>query len=350
MSACGKGLGEGPKGVAVKRFRNLTLLVFCLPWLTPAFAQDAKLIEAAKKDGKLIVYGTMQSDIFELLQKSFQKRTGVAIDYWRTSATKVMERALTEARAGKALFDLVMSTEDTQRIMLKEGILAKYESPMSKDFPKEAIDPQLGPRARNHIVGVMYNKSAIKPADAPKTLEDLVKPQFRGKLVMADPTLHTTTAQWLANLPKLMGKDRSDKFIRDLAAMKPVLVESFGPAADRITTGETPIGITYVYYVFLNGQKGAPVDYVRGDYRLLGDASYMSIFHKAPHPNAARAFIDFFLDDESMNLMAKAGEFVNRKGVYPPVPDADKIKFVEMDDLGESFYAEKRQEFQKLFR
>ncbi len=165
-----------------------------------AFAQDAKLIEAAKKDGKLIVYGTMQSDIFELLQKSFHKKTGIAIDYWRTSATKVMDRALSEARAGKALFDLVMSTEDTHRIMLKEGILAKYESPMIKDFPKEAIDPQLGPRARNHIVGVMYNKNVIKPADAPKTLEDLVKPQYRGKLVMADPTLHTTTAQWLANL------------------------------------------------------------------------------------------------------------------------------------------------------
>ena len=313
-------------------------------------AQDAKLIEAARKDGKLVVYGTMQSDIFEPLQKIFQKKTGITVDYWRTSATKVMERALTEARAGKALFDLVMSTEDTQRIMLKEGILVKYESPMTKDFPKEAVDPQLGPRARNHIVGVMYNKSVIKLADAPKTLDDLVKPQFRGKLVMADPTLHTTTAQWLANLPKLMGKEKSEKFIRDLAAMKPVLVESFGPAADRVTTGETPIGITYVYYVFLNGQKGAPVDYVRGDYRLLGDASYMSIFHKAPHPNAARAFIDFFLDDESMNLMAKAGEFVNRKGVYPPVPDADKIKFVEMDDLGESFYAEKRKEFQKLFR
>ena len=220
-----------------------------------AFAQDAKLIEAAKKDGKLIVYGTMQSDIFELLQKSFHKKTGIAIDYWRTSATKVMERALSEARAGKALFDLVMSTEDTQRIMLKEGILTKYESPMIKDFPKDAIDPQLGPRARNHIVGVMYNKNVIKPADAPKTFEDLVKPQYRGKLVMADPTLHTTTAQWLANLHKLMGKDRADKFIRDLAAMKPILVESFAPSADRVTTGETPIGITYVYYVFLERPK-----------------------------------------------------------------------------------------------
>lgn len=325
------------------------LIVFALA-AAPAFAQDAKLIEAAKKDGKLVVYGTMQSDIFELLQKGFQKKTGIAIDYWRTSATRVMDRALSEARAGKALFDLVMSTEDTHRIMHKEGILARYESPLWKDYPKEAIDPQLGPRARNHIVGVMYNKNSIKPADAPKTLEDLVKPQYKGKLVMADPTLHTTTAQWLANLHKLMGKEKSEKFIRDLAAMKPVLVESFAPSADRVTTGETPIGITYVYYVFLNGQKGAPVDYVRGDYRLLGDASYMSLFHKAPHPNAAKAFIDFFLDDESMNIMAKAGEFVNRKGVYPPVPDADKIKFVEMDDLGESFYAEKRKEFHKLFR
>jgi len=329
--------------------KQILFTLLLLLFTTVTFAQDAKLIEAARKDGKLVVYGTMQSDTFDLLQKSFQKKTGIAIDYWRTSATKVMDRALSEARAGKALFDLVMSTEDTQRIMHKEGILVKYESPIWKDYPKDAIDPQLGPRARNHIVGVMYNKSMIQPADAPKSLEDLVKPQFRGKLVMADPTVHTTTAQWLANLHKLMGKEKAAKFIRDLAAMKPVLVESFAPTADRITTGETPIGITYVYYVFLNGQKGAPVDYVRGDYRLLGDASYMSIFHKAPHPNAARAFIDFFLDDESMKIMAKAGEFVNRKGVYPPVPDADKIKFVEMDDLGESFYAGKRKEFQKLF-
>ncbi len=313
-----------------------------------AFAQDAKLIEAAKKEGRLVLYGTMQTDIFELLQKSFQKKTGIAIDYWRTSATKVTERALSEARAGKALFDLVMSTEDTMRIMLKEGILAQYESPMSKDFPKDALDPQLGPRARNHIIGIVYNKGIIKPGDAPKTLEDLVKPQYRGKLVMADPTLHTTTAQWLVNVHKLIGKDKAEKFVRDLAAMKPTLVESFNPAAERVTSGEFPIAITYVYYVYLHGIKGAPIDYVRTE-KFLGDASYLTLYNKAPHPNAAKAFIDFFLDEESMSIMAKAGEFVNRKGIYPPVPDADKIQFVEMDDLGEKVYAEKRKEFHKLF-
>jgi len=327
---------------------GLIAFIFAFCVAAPSFAQDAKQIEAAKKDGKLVVYGTMQSDIFELLQKSFFKKTGITVDYWRTSATKVMERALSEARAGKALFDLVMTTEDTMRIMLKEGILAKYDSPMNRDFPKDAIDPDLGPRARNHIVGIVYNKNSINPADAPKTLEDLIKPQYRGKLVMADPTLHTTTAQWLVNLHKLIGKEKADKFVRDLAAMKPTLVESFGPAAERVTSGEIPIGISYVYYVYLNGLKGAPLDYVRTG-KFLGDASYLTLFHKAPHPNAAKAFIDFFLDEESMTTMAKAGEFVNRKGVYPPVPDADKIQFVEMDDLGEKLYAEKRKEFQKLF-
>ena len=327
--------------------RVIAVLILC-SIVPAAFAQDSTLIEAAKKEGRLVLYGTMQTDIFELLQKNFQKKTGITIDYWRTSATKVTERALSEARAGKALFDLVMSTEDTMRIMLKEGILAQYDSPMSKDFPKEAIDPQLGPRARNHIIGIVYNKEIIKPTDAPKTLEDLVKPQYRGKLVMADPTLHTTTAQWLVNVHKLIGKDKSEKFVRDLAAMKPTLVESFNPAADRVTSGEFPIAITYVYYVYLNGIKGAPIDYVRTG-KFLGDASYLSLHNKAPHPNAAKAFIDFFLDEESMSIMAKAGEFVNRKGIYPPLPDADKIQFVEMDDLGEKVYAEKRKEFHKLF-
>jgi UDP-N-acetylmuramoylalanine--D-glutamate ligase len=70
-------------------------------------------MEAAKKEGRVVLYGTMQTDIFDLLQKAFHKKTGITIDYWRGSSTKVMDRALSESRAGKSLFDLVMSTEDS---------------------------------------------------------------------------------------------------------------------------------------------------------------------------------------------------------------------------------------------
>jgi iron(III) transport system substrate-binding protein len=313
------------------------------------WSQDAKLIEAAKKEGgKAVIYGSLESGTFEDIVKAFRKKTGLDVDYWRASATKVMDRALSEYRAGKPLFDVVLTNDNPMQIMFKEGIFAKYESPTAKDYPKEAIDPNLGPRYRNVIIGVVYNKSVIKPADAPQSLEDLLKPQFRGKLVMPDPTQHTTTTQWVASLWKVMGKEKADKFIGDLAATKPILVESLLPAAKRVTTGETPIAITYVKYAYIFGKEGAPLDYVRLG-KMMGDGHYVTLSNKAPHINAGKAFIDYFLDDESMKLMAQLGEFVNRKGVYPPLPDADKIEFVEMVDLDKKQFAEKKKEFQAIF-
>ncbi|MEK6602416.1 MAG: hypothetical protein AABZ09_11080, partial [Candidatus Binatota bacterium] len=111
---------------------------------------------------------------------------------------------------------------------------------------------------------------------------------------------------------------------------------------------ETQIAITYVKYVFIYGQKGAPLDYVRLG-KMMGDGHYLTLSNKAPHPNAGKAFIDYFLGQESMSIIAKMGEFVNRKGVFPPLPDADKIQFVEMYDLDKKGFAEKKKEYTKIF-
>ena len=59
-------------------------------------------------------------------------------------------------------------------------------------------------------------------------------------------------------------------------------------------------------------------------------------------------FIDF-LDQESMTIQAKSGEFVNRKGIYPPLPDPDKIKFVQIYQFGKEDYETKKKEYQKIF-
>ena len=151
-------------------------------------------------------------------------------------------------------------------------------------------------------------------------------------MVMPDPTQHTTTMQWLASLYKIMGKEKANKFIRDLGATKPILAESFAPSAERVSTGETPIAISLVRYVVTFAAKTAPVDYVRLG-KMLSTGQYLALSHKAPRPNAGKAFIDFFLTPESMELLAKAGEFVTMKGIPQLLPDADKITPVEMDDL-----------------
>jgi iron(III) transport system substrate-binding protein len=270
------------------------------------------------------------------------------MEYFRASATKAMERALTELRAGKATFDVMVNNSGAIEIMRKENIFAKYVSPSASGFPKDEIDPQLGPAYRHTPIGIIYNKSAISAADAPKSLDDLLNPKYRGKVVMPDPTQHTTTMQWLASLYKIMGKEKADKFIRDLGATKPILAESFAPSAERVSTGETPIAISLVRYVVTFAETGAPVDYVRMS-KMLSTGQYLALNHKAPRPSAGKAFIDFFLTAESMKLLAKAGEFVTMKGIPQLLPDADKIQPVEMDDLDTKGYANKREEFRKAF-
>jgi len=74
---------------------------------------------------------------------AFKKKTGIDVDYWRASATKVMDRAVNEYRAGKPLFDVILTNDNPMQIMVKEGIFAKYDSPSAKDFTKESIDPNL---------------------------------------------------------------------------------------------------------------------------------------------------------------------------------------------------------------
>ena len=186
---------------------KIVVLIILAIFTRPAHAQDAKLIDAAKKEGgKLVVYSSMESSISDGIAAGFKKKTGLEMDYWRGSSIKVLDRALNEHRAGKPLFDVAITIADPMFLMQSEGLFAKYDSPSAADFPKAMIDPNLGPNYRNLMIGIVYNKDAIKPADAPKSFEDLVKPQFKGKVIMPDPTQHTTTTQWVASLAEAFGQ------------------------------------------------------------------------------------------------------------------------------------------------
>src|SRR5690349_6197903 len=94
------------------------------------FAQDAKLVDAAKKEGgKVVVYGSLENDTMDLISAAFKKKTGLDVDYWRDAANKVTDRVAAEFRAGKPQADVVLTTTSTMQLAQKDGLLAKYDSP-----------------------------------------------------------------------------------------------------------------------------------------------------------------------------------------------------------------------------
>ncbi|HWP34951.1 MAG TPA: extracellular solute-binding protein, partial [Thermodesulfobacteriota bacterium] len=344
-------------GGAVGRLGAALVLVAAAagPWGAAA-AQEvpAAVLEAAKKEGTVVVYGTLESEIMKAIQEAFEARYGVKTEYWRAASTRVLDRALTESRAGRPLFDVVLANATPMKILAREGILARYAAPSAAALAQgrpAAAGPEgevLSPPYRMTPVGILYNTRLVRPEEAPRRFADLLDPRWKGKLVMPDPTRHATTATWLANLDKLLGPD-AGAFVQGLAAQRPILVESFIPAAKKVLAGEAPVGISYIKFAYVFGTKeGAPLDYARVS-PVLGEATHIGVGAKAPRPHAARLFVNFFLSRPALSILAGEGEFVLLKGVYPPLRDAEKIEIVPMDELSDEELRQRMQGYRALF-
>ena len=296
-------------------------------------------VEAAKKEGKVVVYGAQVPQAMKPLHAAFEKKYGVQVDYWRGSSTKVSERALTEWRAGKPGFDVVEGNRGVQLIMRDDGLFQKYVPPSSEKFPAhfKEKDGMITPW-RVLPISILYNTNMVKPAELPKSFDDLLAAKWNNKITMPDPTRHTTTAQFLWNLNKFKG-DKWLDLVKGLAKQKPLLVESLAPVTTTIIKGEAPVGITYIKYV---KQYKGPVSYVLMD-KYLSDPNYMSLSAKALHPNAAKLYLEFVTSAEGQKLAAEEGEFVMYPGIFPPIKDAEKVapNMVFMDNPSE-------EEFKKL--
>lgn len=317
-------------------------------------AQSAELIQAAKKEGEVAVFGTLENDIAAALHKGFEAKYGIKTNYFRGSSTVIIDRVTSEHRTGKMSADAVFATAEPMKFINKEkGLLVRYVSPSARDYNKQLVDGFFGPNYRSVIIGFLYNKSMIKIEDAPKTYEDIVNPKWKGKITMGNPSLHDTTINWLASLPAVFGStQKANDWIKRLAALEPLMLDSMVPVGERIASGEIPLGVAYVKYVHLWGLKGAPIDYVKGLPVYLGDGNYIGLTSKAQHPNAAKLYIDYFLGQESSEIMANVGEFVNRRGILPPIAGADQVagKFVQMISMTAEEYSQKKEEYRKIFR
>ena len=304
-------------------------------------------IEAAKKEGKVVVYAAVPPQTMKVINDPFEKKFGIRVEYWRASTTGILERALNEWRVGKPGFDVVEGNKGPQLILKGEGAFDKFLPPSAAKFPRQFLEADgiLTPWRFNPI-SVMVNTDLVKKEELPKTLADLLLPKWKGKIAIPDPARHTTTAQFLADLDKYEGI-KWREFAKALAQQQPVLVESFAPIVNTVVRGEAPLGITYLKYV---GQYKGPIDYLRLN-KYLADTNYLGVGKKAANLHAARLYVEYICSLEGQKAMAATGEFVLAPQVSPAIPGAADVaqRTIFMEEPTAEEFKKLRDEMRQIF-
>ncbi len=282
---------------------------------TSALAQSTDVIEGAKKEGQFVYYTGMELEQANIFATEFAKKYPfIKPDIFRATGEKVLTKYLTEARAKSFRAD-VFQTSVIQVSQLKgEGLLQKYASPEANAYPAGFRDADDQWNAFYLIPYVIaYNTNLVPTNEAPKSYEDLLNPKWKGKI-----GLESQDYQWFFHLLKIMGKEKGLEFMRRLAQQDIQLRDGHGVLLDLTTAGEIPICLVcYANDIeYQRRTKGIPVDWVRFKGPTIAAINAIAITAKAPHPNAAKLFLDFSLSKDGQALLTK----FNRVPARPDVP------------------------------
>jgi iron(III) transport system substrate-binding protein len=307
----------------------LTSLAVLLWWIgltpAPAWAQlTPDIIEAAKKEGEVMFYGAITINSSKAVGDLFEKKYGIKLKHWRGDATELINRSLAEARAGKPAFDVTLGNEVVMNTLNERGLFAVYDPATAKGYPKSFRHPENKMTPWRVLpYGINYNHQLLKQEQAPKTWEELLAPQWKGRFAMANPGIHVTTLQFVLSLEKLLGANWL-KVVEGWARQEPRLSRSLADAIQPMTSGEVPVSIGYIKDKF---QYPGPIEYVRME-KYLASVSFVAINRQAPHANAARLFTDFFLGPEAQKIFGELGEYV-----FHPEVDHKFKKDVKVDQI-----------------
>ena len=327
----------------------LTLIILLCLWIQPhesARAQSgdtAKVFEAAKKEGELVIYGTTDLRQSNLINEKFQaKYPFINVKLNRLTSDNLYPRIIAETRSGKFLADLLQNNAVGMHFLRKGNFLGRYVSPEERAYGKEFKDPGYWTTSSMNVHVIGYNTKTVARNQLPKTWEDLLGPAWTGRLMVSP------REQWFAWMLQTMGKEKGLTYMRALAKQKPaVRREPTAMRAQLLTAGEADLDLDSTYSV-LNPliKKGAPVNWTTLGPALVVPVGY-GLAIKAPHPNAAKLFIDFVLSQEGQRLALNSERQSARADLAQEQGAMKDVKLIPLDpSLGENmeFYARQAQE------
>lgn len=269
----------------------------------PDAAAMAALYEAAKKEGKVTAWTTVSDDNFVKFVQPFKARyPGIEVENWRSNGAGIAEKILAEHRVGKYTVDVIGSADDGLTEYKKEGLLLKYDYPSQKDLPAEWRDPE-GLWGVNQInfEGLIYHTKLVPAAEAPKKWEDLYDPKWKGNVGMKQDGEDLAVALW-----KFWGKEKTIDLLQKLAANQPTLIRGSSTQIQMMAAGQFKVADAMLLVTLQAMNDGAPLDWVRIN-PMIGRVSNMAIAAKAPHPNAAKLYVEWWQSPEGQKAYNDAG-------------------------------------------
>jgi iron(III) transport system substrate-binding protein len=222
-------------------------------------------------------------------------------------------------------------------------LTAPYRSPEAETIPAQFKDPE------GHWTGlyqntsvIAYNTKLLSEKSVPRDYSQFLEPQWKDRLGMDD-----SDEEWFANQCRIMGDEKCVDFLQRLIRQNPKIVRGQSLIANLMAAGEFPVVVVaYPSEIELLRQKGAPVDWVAPD-PVLSKIYPTAMTASAPHPNAAKLFIDFAFSKEGQTILKNFKRITVRPDVEPDPPRLVKGLNIRASDLS---LAEKFEEYARLWR
>jgi iron(III) transport system substrate-binding protein len=261
--------------------------------------RDRRLLDEARKQREVVVYTSLNLKDSVPLTEAFEKKTGLKVQLWRASSEKVLQRAITEARAGRFTPDILETNGPEMEALYREKLLDEFSSPHFRDLPAAAF-----PRHRHYVADrfnfftIGYNTNLVKPEEVPNAYEELVHPRWAGRV-----GIEGSDVDWFGAIVKSMGEEKGLAFFRKLADSKPQIRSGHTLMAELVASGEIPLAATlYNHNVERLIVKGAPVKW-KAIQPTFGRPNAIGVAKRAPHPHAAMVFVDFMLSKEGQTIL-----------------------------------------------
>jgi iron(III) transport system substrate-binding protein len=309
--------------------RNL-IVVLLLAMLIPGVAQGQTVanwqkkwdetLKAAREEGKVVVTGPPDAQVRKLLPEAFKKRYGIAMEYQSARGSDSANKMRAERAAGIYTADAALAGSNTMfTAMLREKMLAPLKPELilpevteGKNWKRGSIwfaDPeeQYVLRLFSTVNEAFWiNTQAVKPGELRK-VQDLLNPRWKGKIAFMDPTIAGTGANQAANLYAMFGADFVRKLFID---QQTTFSRERRQLTDWLARG--------TYHVVFGGEdgelnrlrnEGMPINSVHGLEDTAGSLSggnLVALYNNAPHPNAARVFVNWMASKEGSEIYARA--------------------------------------------